>query len=271
MTEHYHKITPRSVVINFSKTPPIDWYNGELFASHWFDALSTVLPQGEELFIDSVKAIRAEILDNLIKEQVSNFIKQEAFHAREHRKYNRILKARGYDIDKMDKGIDKGSKRLRSVLSVKMQLGITIAFEHITAILSAAVLRGDLMTNADKNMKAMWHWHAAEEIEHKCVAWDVYKHIGGGYLTRIFAMTIAMITMGIRVTSRIVHMIRKDGKLNDFKEWRKGFSFLFSRKGVIALLFKDFCQFYKPSFHPSQQDTFQLAAEWIMAYEKQSN
>jgi uncharacterized protein len=37
-------------------------------------------------------------------------------------------------------------------------------------------------------MAQLFLWHAAEEIEHRHVAYDVYQHIGGGYVRRVAAM-----------------------------------------------------------------------------------
>src|SRR3546814_11281190 len=37
-------------------------------------------------------------------------------------------------------------------------------------------------------MAHLFLWHAAEKVEHRHVAYDVYHHIGGGYLRRAAAM-----------------------------------------------------------------------------------
>ena len=45
---------------------------------------------------------------------------------------------------------------------------------------------------ADANMLDLVKWHGAEEIEHRTVAFDLYRHLGGGYIARYY-LSIAVI------------------------------------------------------------------------------
>ena len=61
-------------------------------------------------------------------------------------------------------------------LSPLARLAATVALEHLTAILAAALLdgRSGSLAGADPRVAELWRWHAVEETEHKSVAFDVY-------------------------------------------------------------------------------------------------
>src|SRR3546814_7851182 len=71
-----------------------------------------------------------------------------------------------------------------------MMVATTAAAEHFTASLAGYVLEDNTWadTDVDPEMAQLFLWHAAEEIEHRHVAYDVYQHIGGGYVRRVAAM-----------------------------------------------------------------------------------
>jgi hypothetical protein len=76
-----------------------------------------------------------------------------------------------------------------------IQLAVTCALEHFTALLAQEVLGPDSpFGKAHPMMGALWRWHAAEENEHASVAFDVFRAIDGSYRLRIGVMASATLT-----------------------------------------------------------------------------
>ncbi len=42
-------------------------------------------------------------------------------------------------------------------------------------------------------MLAFWRWHAAEELEHKAVAFDLFERLAGGYVLRVASALAALV------------------------------------------------------------------------------
>src|SRR5262249_14749586 len=75
------------------------------------------------------------------------------------------------------------------------RLSVTVALEHFTAILAENALRERLLDHAHPALQRLLFWHAAEEIEHKAVALDVFQRMGGTYRMRMAGL--AMATLGL--------------------------------------------------------------------------
>ncbi|MDX1693198.1 MAG: metal-dependent hydrolase [Ketobacteraceae bacterium] len=262
------EITPRNLSISFPETIPRHWLGGNPVATHWFNALSTVLPVGEDFFIYALREARKDIEDAELRQMIKSFIAQEAFHSREHKKYNQWLKTWGYDIDGMERNNDRVTS-VRRKMSRDQLLAVTLAFEHLTSILSAATLRHNLMAEADPNMKMLWNWHSVEEIEHKSVAWEVYSALGASYRLRVGCMSLAIVALlGIRVNLRLAYFLFKDGLLFRPKIWLQGLRFAFGKKGIFRLIKDELFAFYRRDFHPWQQNTLFLTIKEIAEIEK---
>ena len=90
-----------------------------------------------------------------------------------------------------------------------------------------------MINSADSAMRAMWQWHAAEEMEHKAVAFDVYRAVGGTEKMRKRAMRQATFFLMLDVLIGLVHMLRKDKKLWNLSLWSQGWKFLFFKDGIL--------------------------------------
>jgi hypothetical protein len=144
------------------------------------------------------------------------------------------------------------------------RLAATAALEHITAILAESALSADnpMIDTTDSAMRALWNWHAAEEMEHKSVAFDVYRAVGGTEKMRKRAMLQATFFLTLDIMMGLVHMLRKDKKLWNARLWGQGWKFLFFKGGILRRIWPAYKEYFRDGFHPWDRDTRPLLASW---------
>jgi predicted metal-dependent hydrolase len=158
---------------------PRHWHGQRKSVTAFFNNLSIFFPAGERFFIQSVKAYKDAVKEPQLARDMRTFYAQEGVHTREHVRYNTMLAEQGYPVEAMDRRVNKLLAFLKLVLFKRWQLAVTAALEHFTALMADWVLATpQTMADADPNMAALWRWHAAEENEHKAVAFDVFRTIG---------------------------------------------------------------------------------------------
>lgn len=257
-------IPPRRMDFVFAEDTKRYWYRDSPFLTTFWSTLSTLFPEGETFFVDSVRNYRHLVTDPLQKAQVSGFIGQEAMHSKEHQAFNDLADKHGFPASNLDRDLGYLLRFTRKALPKKIQLAITVALEHYTAILAEQLLRDPAHQENIQDPEALklWMWHALEENEHKVVAYDVYNLIGGGYFTRILTMLVVTFFFFTVVGIGHTRMLWADGKLFDIKNNLKGLWYLWSPKGLFPKLLPQYLDFFRPSFHPSDHDTEQLLDDW---------
>jgi len=241
------------------------------FKTVLLDSLSLLFPEGERFFIRSVKNYQDRVIDPELKDEVGLFITQEGQHTREHYNYNQALKQRGYDIDRIDVRLKKRFAYLVKYVDRQRQLAATCATEHYTAVLGEALLNNPhWIENAPPKMQAVWTWHAIEEIEHKAVAFDVYKATVDNEFKRKLSFVITSIFLPFYIFMNMCHMFRKEKRLFDFKMWRAGLGFLFKRDGLIPQIWPKLKVYLKKDFHPWDEDNSELVERWRNTYEAEA-
>ena len=254
----------RRMDFSFTETEKY-WWNGNPFMTHFMNNLSSLFPYGEQFFVDSVRAVRQQIADPQLQKDIGAFIGQEAMHSKEHAAYNQYADKHGIDLRTLEQRSKVLIEWVSKYTSKQQRLAATCALEHFTATMAEQLLlREDLTIQIDdKKMYQLWLWHAIEENEHKSVAYDTYQAVGGGYWVRTLTMAVtSLIFLGVLVWFQI-DLLRKDGQLFNWKSWGYGLKTLFGpRNGYITGLIRPYLQYYKPGFHPRQQDTQNLENRW---------
>lgn len=258
------KIPPRRMDFVFAEDTKRYWYKDSPFLTTFWTTLSTLFPEGETFFVDSVKNYRDQVTDPVLKAQVSGFIGQEAMHSKEHAAFNELADKHGFPAANLDRDLGYLLGFARKVLPKKTQLAVTVCLEHYTAILAEQLLRDPAHQANIQDPEAMklWMWHALEENEHKIVAYDVYNLVGGGYLQRTLVMLITTLIFFSVVGLGHIRMLWADGKLFDIKNNLKGMWFLWGFKGLFPKLLPQYLDFFRPGFHPNDHDTVQLLDDW---------
>ena len=238
--------------------------DGDLIASHVIMALSSVFPDGEDYFVRTVRHYRDRVTDPALKRQVAGFIGQEAVHGREHRVLNDRLAELGYPTKEYENVTRFGLKIREKLLPAKSNLAATAALEHFTATLAELVLTNeeirDLM-GAD-SVRELFEWHAVEESEHKAVAFDVYKAVGGGEKLRTWTMNFFRFGFVVGIGLAVVLSLLRDRETYKRGVLRKSWKRVKASPIMDPALWRQLKDYNRPDFHPDDSDTTELVATW---------
>ncbi|MDR3417488.1 MAG: metal-dependent hydrolase [Nevskia sp.] len=235
---------------------PRYFYDNDPFASAFFMAFSAVIPHGERFFIDSVRNYRDRVRDPELQQRVAGFIGQEAMHGQEHDISNAIYEAMGFPMKRLDRLSRRGLKLARRWLPLRIQLAMTVALEHHTAIVSEYTFRHpEMQARFAPEALRFTLWHMMEETEHKAVAFDVFRSTGGSYLVRAGTMIpMTAILLGTLLAFQL-RILAADGTLWQLRRHLRGVGHIYGPRGLWAGLIPAFLDYFKPGFHPSQHDT----------------
>jgi uncharacterized protein len=238
--------------------------DGDLISSHVMASLSAVFPDGEDFFVRSVRHYRGRITDPELKRQVAGFIGQEAIHGREHRAFNDRLDELGYPVKRFERLTRRALGFRERVAPARSNLAATAALEHFTATLAELILTDERARGmiGDPHVEGLFLWHALEESEHKAVAFDVYKAVGGS--ERMRTVTMNLVTVGF-IGAIVVQIIVS--LLGDRATYRRGVlraSWKRVRRSpfVSKRLWRTLREYNRPDFHPDDRDTTELVARW---------
>ena len=260
------EIVPRKFAFRDLESIPKYWFGGNKIITHLENTFSILIPPGELFFIRSVRnyADRADE-DPEFAKLVQAFIQQEGHHTRAHIEFNRHFAHHGIDVVREEAYAAKVMERASRWLPKKIQLGITVFFEHLTATGAHMLFaEPELAKQMDPEALRFWRWHAAEELEHKAVAFDLLRRAGGGYFTRMISVLVGLLWFGPAFAIMARRMIKADPApmTDEMRAQAKALDRL-ARKIQTPLLLA----YFKPSFHPWDQHDEAYVAEFYASPE----
>lgn len=274
MTTHIqHPIVPRERLdFGLDGDIPRYWLDGDVFKTRFFDAMSTFFPEGERFFITCVRDFKDQITDPHLLKEVKDFTRQEGQHGMVHRQFNDRLKEQGVRMDRIEAlTVFWLFKVLRTVFSRKTTLAITAAFEHMTALMAHGFEEAKVLERADPRIRAMYTWHAIEEVEHKAVAFDVMQKVAKvGYFRRVLALIVTTLFFPIGTFMVINRMLKVDG-FGPFKRlgmMLKGAWWMYKPGGLYMPILGHFMAYFKPGFHPWQIGQMGGYDAWLDTFER---
>lgn len=229
--------------------------------SHLLTALSSTFPIGEQFFVHSVRNVRDKVKDENLQAQIAAFIGQEAMHSKAHAEFNVAWRSEDYNLDRFQAWLARKDDYVKN-LHPKIQLAITCAFEHFTALLGGYILRHpEVLATLDEDAAKLWVWHAIEEIEHRAVAFDVYQAVYGD--DKIRRMIMRSVTTGFASLTlySATRLFIQDKKKSLPKVGGNIFGFYLLGKMFLQLA-PEYLAYFKTDFHPSEIDYTKLIRYW---------
>jgi uncharacterized protein len=279
------RLQQRRVQFDWSQTP-LHWLPNQPFASHFINEINMLLPAGEFWFCKLYNQALPLVKDAKLREDVQGFIRQEAMHARAHDgAVAEYLAQHGIETESYmkkvawlfeqplaDKPFGLAVPRLLQRQWLVFRLGLIAAVEHMTCVLGKYALdnhQWDEM-GADPVLLDLIRWHGAEEVEHRSVAFDLYKHLGGSYPTRYYLATITFPVVFLLWADGAAHLMRQDPRLAKKRpsvfrpwiwlEWQRQ-----SRSGLLPSLPSLFLQELR-YLYPWYNPVHEASTEQALAY-----
>jgi predicted metal-dependent hydrolase len=256
-------IRPRNPELGFAGLPR-HWFAGSAVATHIVNGVNLLFPAGERFFIRSVRHYLDRIADDpVLTAQVRGFFAQEGRHAGAHERFFAVLEGQGYEIEGFLRAYEKSAYAFIEKMSTPaLRLSATVALEHFTAIMAEDALAGDVLAEAHPAMRKLLMWHAAEEIEHKAVAFDVLAKVSPGYPLRMAGMAIAIAMLGGFWIAATGMLLRQDGVTPAAR--RAELAGLRDRDPIAKRVFlRGIREYVRRDFHPSDNDNYHLAREFL--------
>jgi len=265
-------VLPRDIRFDVEEARKGHWLGGDPVGTAVFNALSLTFPDGERMFMDAVRHYRPQ-LSGKLAEDVRGFIAQEAIHSREHHTLNQLIDRDRYPVAEVEAGIRERVAFGRSRGPMAMLIS-TIALEHFTAMMAEMHARHrNLFENVAPGVERLWRWHAMEETEHKAVAYDVYMEVTKNwspfrrYFRRCMAMALITYFFTRNISGYAARLLKADGYTPE-QALRAVKDYVWKKPGLFSRGWKTYFAWYRPGFHPWDQDTRALTAEWKAEFDQ---
>jgi uncharacterized protein len=273
-------LTIRRLLVDLSTGFDRHWNGGDAFRSAYMNALSMSFPVGEQFFIEAVRNGAAKLPSDArfdaLRQTVREFIGQEATHRQLHSIYNAELERQGFKNHWGPRALQRVEKaramrrRLHSRSEHFHELAVTAAFEHYTAVFGEQTLcrqglPGDWLAGAQAPLQTLWRWHAAEETEHKSVAFDLYRALGGNERSRLFWFAFVSVIFTVDALRQTTNNLWHDKTLFKPSTWLSGVNFFWGRSGFVWRCFGASLAYFRKDFHPTQVGQAHLADDWLKA------
>jgi len=240
---------------------PRHWFFGHPIHTAVINALSLLFPAGERFFIRSVKHFEDRIDDPDLRAAMRGFYGQEAHHQKEHLAANAAIEAQGFELESFMTWWEHfGFELVEPRFSPEVRLAATAAAEHFTATLAEVALSGGTLDYAHPAMRDLLRWHAAEEIEHKSVAYDVLQAVDPRYRTRVYGFVVVSSVLGYGWLRAVRHLLAQE------QLERRPRMHPVARQRLPRILRKvagRLGDYLRPGFHPDQHDNRSLARTYL--------
>lgn len=252
-------MTVRKNKETFAEPVPAHWAGNDALQSHVLNVLSLMFPGGEDFFIRSVKHFADRAADDpKMQADIKAFIGQEMQHSMAHERFNAAV---AQNIGNMDwfmwlftvPTFEWLEPFARKIGLSQFALAITAAAENMTAGFAQSLFApGEAEKIERQDIRELYLWHAAEEMEHRDLAFDLYQRIGGNYPVRMAGMAFAygIILAYVALGTAYLVVTDKEFPWHKLPEQLKD---LFTKENALGRVFiEGMLDYMRPDFHPSQ-------------------
>lgn len=171
----------RKIDFSFDETIPFQWLPSHPKFGLMADAISIMAIAFEKFIVTSTRRAIPLITDPAAAEEAEAFLRQEAQHAKNHRRHLAALISQYPDLQKTVDAAVASFDRIIETEPLRYQLAYTADLEAtFTPIFKLMLDHEDVLFRpGDERVASLFLWHFVEEVEHRSSALIVYDAVVG--------------------------------------------------------------------------------------------
>jgi predicted metal-dependent hydrolase len=267
---------PQRMIVRRMRFPYPDslkaWWNpARPEFSHVVNAASLAMPFLEPYLIETMRKAKERINDQRLQQEVDLYIGQESTHFRQHQQFNKRLADLGYKtVPALEATLKADYDALARTRSFTFNIAYAEGFEAMALTIGHMLVedREFLFGDADPAVSSLVLWHFVEEIEHKCVTYDVFKALDGRYAWRIYGLLYATIHIIARTRQGYRAMLIEDGRWYTLKS-RLTLYRLLTR--ILLRVTPRLLRVFRPGYDPREVPDPSWAGAWWRMHREGDN
>ena len=239
------------------------WFGGDWGTTAVLNAYTLLIPEGESFIIRTCKAFLPQ-QSPALADELRTLFHQEASHSREHQKALGFLRTQGYAFDRFVKLSSFVAYRLAEPAAPRtFALSTAAAIEHINASIAEHFLGDGIMAPAEPEMRRLFLWHFAEELEHKEVVYKLLQAVAPRYALRLLGLVMAWVAF---VGQLFLGSLLFLGRTPRMAAVRHLCRVWFGKGALLPRLMRDSVRYCRPGFAPRHSETAAVAARALAAF-----
>lgn len=222
-----------------------------------YNGYSTVIPHVEYYLNNVMNRVKKQCEEENpeLAENLDIFIRQEAQHAKTHKRFNQRMYDEGYEgLQELVEEVAADLKKFRETRSLAFNAAYCAGFESIATYDSQYLFNecDDFFEGAAPHGANLLLWHVAEEYEHRAVCHNAFAAVSGNYFLRIYGLLYAFWHVGgafMRAEDLVLSHYCRDMAEQERKQSRRRSRKLFWRqlRYVAPRMLRIFLPFYNPA------------------------
>jgi uncharacterized protein len=232
------------------------------------NSVSLLMPYAEPYFVRSVRAVLPR-LDPPLRAEAEGYLRQEASHHRQHRRFNDLVVARYPGLARLERAMDRVYTGLGRRGSDRYNMAFAAGSETIAYCLARWTEQhlAEFFDDADPVPATLFLWHLAEEVEHKSAAHDVFAAIDGSRWRYAHATLLSLLLLVVFAVTGTVAMLWASRQLWSpvtwfrLTRWAVSFGFVLFPTLLVSAL---------PGHHPRQLADPVFLPAWLGQYDSET-
>lgn len=246
---------------------PTHWLADSALLTHLMNAQNLLFPEAERFVIRAVGRCIGAIDEGPLRDAVKDFIRQEAIHGGAHHDLVGVYRTQGFDVGGWQARARSAIRAFERLAPAWLCLSVATAMEHVTASTSEAWFTDGYLEKSAPPMALLLGWHAAEEIEHKAVVFDLLMAVEPRWSRRLVGMAIAAPVLLLAVVTGAAVFLAQDPDATLPRLRRERRAAAANGIGLTRFLRRHVPAYLARDFHPNDRDNLSIAHDYLARIE----